>query len=317
LITTDGQQTTIIAGPGSQNSLNPSESDPKIPCINNNGYVAFRGYASDGTYDVLVSNGTTTRKIAADVQNGGSFRTIYQNAMSMNDSGTVAFTGSLWSGGAGTFLGDGTAPPTLVISNPTAIRPAAINNSGMVAYMPSSGYGLLKGGQNYTLPGSQLGMPDINAIGTVAYFAYINSKPTFVLADGISPPTYINTSLFAGLGNGFMLGADYSYIGINDSGQVAFMACPSSPSATGIFVGQDPTTDKVIMVGDALDGSTVTQLFFTRDGLNNNGQIAFTAELSNGTQGVFVATAIPEPSTIALLCVAAIGLSAFAWRRAV
>ena len=42
-------------------------------------------------------------------------------------------------------------------------------------------------------------------------------------------------------------------------------------------------------------------------GINNSGQIAFNATLSDGTSGVFVATPVPEPSTVLLLAVGVLG----------
>ncbi len=60
-------------------------------------------------------------------------------------------------------------------------------------------------------------------------------------------------------------------------------------SGKGIFVGPDPVVNKVILTGDSLNGSTVTNLSFSKKGLNNLGQIAFYAELADGTRGIFQA----------------------------
>lgn len=74
-------------------------------------------------------------------------------------------------------------------------------------------------------------------------------------------------------------------------------------------------TDKVITTGDALFGSTVTDVFFSRDGLNNGGQVAFSAVLENGNE--VVAVAVPEPgSGISLLgAVTILGTIRYGWRR--
>jgi hypothetical protein len=73
---------------------------------------------------------------------------------------------------------------------------------------------------------------------------------------------------------------------INDAGMVAFCATlPAGPS--GIFTGPVPSTGKVIRTGDALFGDTVVEVQL--GGLNNRGEIAFRAVLSNGRQVIGVA----------------------------
>jgi len=78
---------------------------------------------------------------------------------------------------------------------------------------------------------------------------------------------------------------------INNENTVVFGASLNT-GEYGIFTGADPINDKVIATGDPLFGSTVTSLNFS-NGLNNSGQIAFLAELADGTEGIFVAE--PEP----------------------
>lgn len=91
-------------------------------------------------------------------------------------------------------------------------------------------------------------------------------------------------------------------VSINDSNEVAFYG--AGGSFAGIFTGPDVNLDKVIATGDALDGSTVSQIAFGRGGLNDAGQVAFWARLADGRQGVYIA-AVPEPSILALLAVGA------------
>lgn len=61
---------------------------------------------------------------------------------------------------------------------------------------------------------------------------------------------------------------------------MAFFALTDA-GGDGIFTGPDPAADKVIKTGDALFGSTVLGLF---PGTQNRfGQVAFRADLANGT----------------------------------
>jgi len=75
---------------------------------------------------------------------------------------------------------------------------------------------------------------------------------------------------------------------VNARGQVAFEGTTRS-GLVGIFTGDNPRRDRVIAVGDELDGSTVVDLSTSafRTSLNNNGQIAFTAQLEDGRTGVY------------------------------
>jgi hypothetical protein len=90
---------------------------------------------------------------------------------------------------------------------------------------------------------------------------------------------------------------------INDAGLVAFRATLDAGGA-GIFTGPDAVNDRVIGTGDALFGSTVTDVFFAR-GLNEDGSLAFAYTLANGRQGVALAV-VPEPVALTLLATAAL-----------
>jgi hypothetical protein len=84
---------------------------------------------------------------------------------------------------------------------------------------------------------------------------------------------------------------------LNNQGDVAFLATLDD-GTTGIFVGPDPVEDRVIATGDTLDGETVTGLTFCEEGLNDSGQLAFTAfyedpDTLETRVAVFRATPVP------------------------
>jgi hypothetical protein len=84
---------------------------------------------------------------------------------------------------------------------------------------------------------------------------------------------------------------------LNNQGDVAFLATLDD-GTTGIFVGGDPVQDRVIATGDMLDGATVTGLRFCEEGLNDSGQLAFTAFYEDPVTfetRVAVFRATPEP----------------------
>jgi hypothetical protein len=326
LITTDGHTTTIIAGPTAANHLTSTYEDYRALCINDDGYVAFRGYTSNGVDSILASNGITTRTITplSYVDGDSQHWTVERSAMSINNHGTVAFaaTGEYGSGAPYVFTGDGTANATRL--NDRSGSRTAINDAGMAAYLHPLGESytwdieLVRDSQVYTLPGTldTLYAPDMNALGVVAYPASVNGEPKVVVTDGVSMPTYIDLGAFPVQTGGWWYDMSFTDCAINDEGLVVFMASPStSPFVGGIFVGSDPVADKVIMGGDTLDGKTINWVSFSRYGLNDRGQIAFMAAFTDGTKGVFVATPVPEPSTVVLFSVAAAGLLACTWRR--
>lgn len=323
LITTDGHTSTIIASPTGPNSLRiyTPQAEMQALSLNNNGYVAFRGNAPgtpNWTYGILASNGTTTHKIAADIQNGGSFNQIPRVAMSINDSGMVAFGAMQVSPPVHRiFVGDGTTDPVQL--NDCFGHAPAINNSGTVAYLNWDTFAMeiQKGTQLFSLSGvSAAHMPDINDFGTAAFFGGVEGVQKVVVWDGVSSPMFIDGSLYYCLTDGLVFDGGSPSCAINNQGLVVFGATTqSNPYMQGIFTGPNPIADKVIQAGDLLDGFAVENLSFSRNGLNNLGQIAFLAYMSDGTQGVWVATPVPEPSTLILLASGAIGLLAYVWRR--
>ncbi|MBD2776866.1 DUF7453 family protein [Iningainema tapete] len=80
---------------------------------------------------------------------------------------------------------------------------------------------------------------------------------------------------------------------INNQGNIAFTATINN-GERGIFTGTNPITDKVIATGDPLAGSTVINLNFLKSGFNNNGEIAFFAQLANGTTSIYSAKPVAE-----------------------
>jgi Ca2+-binding RTX toxin-like protein len=78
----------------------------------------------------------------------------------------------------------------------------------------------------------------------------------------------------------------FAEISLNNQGETVFSAFLDD-GKEGIFAGFNPFSDRIIAVGDVLSGSTVTDLEFSQEGLNNSGIISFKAELANGTLGIY------------------------------
>jgi hypothetical protein len=184
----------------------------------------------------------------------------------VNASGQVAFRATLDAGGEGIFVGSG-----------GAVTPLA-DASGPFFQFDTS--------------------PSINDRGQVVFSAFLDSFQSGIfLAEG----GQVRPLLDDGGSFDFLFG---SRPVINNRGDVAFLASLDT-GEFGLFLGTDPEQGRVLMVGDAFDGSTVSGISAFGNYLNNNGQLAFTVNLADGRTQVVLATptasAAPEADSRALM----------------
>jgi hypothetical protein len=210
----------------------------------------------------------------------------------VNDSGSVAYSAVLASGERAVRVGDTSLYDT---SGEFASigQSVAINASGRVAFFanldsPAGTYGLFTGTGGATTPialSSGVIAPSqarfsMNDAGEVAFEGGVrgSSIAGIYKGSGGSLTTVAQTgAIWGGL----------SAPSINNFGQVAFRGVTRGFATTGIFTGPDPVADKVVAVGDALDGSTITDVQFYTEGFNDYGQVAFYARLANGRDGFY------------------------------
>lgn len=177
--------------------------------------------------------------------------------------------------------------------NSSTVSAGTMNESRVVAFYAQTNSGLKGVYRGSLVPLVQDGSngitlvsgfrPVINNSGRVAFLASLNSGPAgiYTTVDGLS-------FTYAG-------GIPHNNrFAINDAGKVAY-AFFSPLSGTGIYAGPDLAADKVIVPGDALDGSTFDSGFFWDESLNNRGQIAFYAFLRDGRRGVYRADPVNRP----------------------
>ena len=171
---------------------------------------------------------------------------------SINNAGTVAFSGT----------------PFISFNSPS--------QSGI--YTTSSSGGELNPVllENSTLNGFD--HPNINDQGKIAFSGQNNGVAgIFTIDNNGSLSTITDASgSFTSFGN----------LSLNNQGTVAFEAGLDT-GGNGIFIGPDPVADKVIATGDSLLGSTVTNVDFLPGGLDSSGEVAFFAQLADGTTGIF------------------------------
>ena len=71
---------------------------------------------------------------------------------------------------------------------------------------------------------------------------------------------------------------------LNNQGDVALLATLDD-GITGIFVGSDPVTDRMIATGDTLDGSIVQNLTFCEEELSDSGELRMPRRMRRFRQG--------------------------------
>ena len=152
-------------------------------------------------------------------------------------------------------------------------------------------------------------VPTINNNGTVALnVGYTNGKEAIIESTNGHLTTIANNSTRS------MFKVFKSDVAINNQGELAFLA-DSKDGKTSIYTWSAASGfHKVITVGEALDGSTVTSLFVAHKGLNSKGQVAFDAVLANGGYEVFRADPVyglQQNSVLSLDGASTLGLAIF------
>lgn len=279
------------------------------PSINDAGQIAFAAYKpfqGSGNPDVesiFRSSAGTVSQIFSAAETGGRYTNTAIDA-----NGKVYFTL------------DDTSPSQIRSSDGTVVeqigkfqaytRPAVAANGTLGSTLDYTAGGNFQFavydveingssyGNMFTSPGSppptqvtltNLSSPDITSGGSIYFSASPEASGNYVIY--IMNPSgnlsHVPIGVSAPPGT--------SYVpAVNDAGSIVALASNGS-----LLTGFGGLTDKIISVGDPLDGSTVTSLSFEHDGLSETNDVAFLATLADGRTGVFT-TAVPEPSLGAL-----------------
>jgi hypothetical protein len=292
--------------------------------INDSGTVAFGAESDERIQGIFTSSGG----VITPIINANEPFSYELNGLDLNESGTIVFyrnSGFYFYSGipAGIYTSlNGTLSPLLTVFGfgPFFGIPPypTINDSGTVAFQANDSIYTTNGGGTFTSvidPTSFISLDSfvsINNSGTVVFAGDFTTEPGNVYTSAGGVYTARDGSLTTIATNDSFL--DFYSVAINDRDTVVFLAEMGGGigGGIGLFTGSDPITDKVIAMGDEFFGSTITYLSFNREGLNNSDQIAFYAQLANGTSGIYLAEResepqpVPEPSSVlSLLSVAA------------
>jgi PEP-CTERM motif len=292
-------------------------SSEAVPAINDAGTTAF--WARTSLPNGAVNNSgilTGTSGGLSTIVSGGSpigsaASADYSRTPMISDGGTVVLAlNHVDTPGTGVYFWNGAALTPLATSTTLKFINAdpAISHNGTIAYeFPIAGSsGGITGYALYTYAnGVTTEIASNNNQGLQATFygaLAVNDSGTVVAA------SEFKIQLASGGGFTTLATATTSFstfgaVSINNPGEVVFYANLEGGGA-GIFTGTDIANDKVIAVGDPLDGSTVASIGFAHGALNDRGQVTFWAKLQNGDQGIFIANPVPEPSAWALAMLA-------------
>ncbi len=267
--------------------------------INDTGTVAFMGSQNQPnpqSVGVYTSNGRTLKPIITTPttdENGVGFRANSFEEVSINNAGTVALIETISSRVQVVLTSDGSNTKKISASDPPRKSGVQINDVGTVVYSYDI-FGIYTGDSSTTPPiATASGFSD----GKVNFVASpsLNNTGAFAYVSGVADEaknSIIESKVLLKRGDKIITvadtNADFSSFGntsINDRGKVAFIANLDA-GGEGIYTGNNLKTNKVIATGDSLFGSTVVDLDFSPEGLNNLGQITFVAKLANNTQVV-------------------------------
>lgn len=269
------------------------------PSLNDQGAVSFAANVDAGGEGIFRGSGGPLATIAQT--DPGQFN-FFGFDTSLNNSGRVAFKAELddfdeglFSGRGPTAIGPGVTTHYLASTSPFGgddSRPS-INDVGAIAFeefLDAGGRGIfvIRGSFFITIaddsgPIDSAQDPTLNAHGVVAFHAFLDDGGQAIFkGDGGPLETIADTT-------GPYSSFDFAAPSLNDDGLVAFPVSLDT-GGQGIFTGPDPDADRVIMTGDMLDGSVVTSLSLCWEGLNNGGELAFSAQLDDGRSGIFRAT---------------------------
>jgi hypothetical protein len=318
----DGTLTTIAEDPKRFQTIGFN------PSINDSGQISFAARLdavdkATGENIEVILRGDGSKKLTTIASTADEFN-FFGFDTSISNSGEVAFKAELdeeFNFDEGLFSGSGgkKSGVTTHYLNSTDVtldgqqvrfvgddsRPS-INNVGNIAFnesiQPNFDSGIFVGreGTFQTIaaldPNVFVGVPVLNDGGTAAfersYFDEANQEFVTEIVSG-SGDTLTTVADTRGQFGSF----GFRPPSLNNQGDVAFLATLDD-GTTGIFVGPDPVEDRVIATGDTLDGETVTGLTFCEEGLNDSGQLAFTAfyedpDTLETRVAVFRATPVP------------------------
>ncbi len=312
----DGSNRTIAltgtAAPVGTNFMTFSD-----PVLNGSGVVSFVGW-TDSDDAIYKTTGTGLMVIASTLQTAPGLGANIANfsAPILNESGTVAFTGSTAGGSTGIYTGSGGALTTIATTLQTApgltasissfSSSIALSDTGSVAFnattTTTSGSVIGEyGGAGGTLtamatslqtaPGTgavfgTISAPVLNSTGSAAFQEQNGSAYGIYAAFGSTLTTVATT-----LQTAPEIGGTFTFFSLNpalnDNGTVAFLGVAGT--ARGIFARSGGVLTAIVSTARQAPGFAGNFTTFSDPALSNSGITAFRGIVSGG-QGIYTGT---------------------------
>jgi hypothetical protein len=279
----------VFAGGGGEVVAFAGEGVRSHPDLDGGGGACFYAARDSGGTALVMARGDLVEIIA---ETGARFADIGPLGPAMNQAGAIAFRAGTRAGGAGIFVAGAPGPIVTVAEDGGALAGfegiPVITAAGAVVFranLRGGGHGIYRWedgelseiartGERF----AELGrFPAASDAGAVAFVATLRSGVSGVFtAAGARIETVLDSR-----------GAFESFRGalLDAGGAVVFYATPRG-AQLGIFSGPDPVRDRILAVGDPLDGSSVTAFVLNPVSINRRGQLAIRIELASGEQRI-------------------------------
>jgi hypothetical protein len=280
VFTGDGGAITEIAGPTLLAGVTSH------PDLNNSGATCFYGTSVTGAEGVFLLREGRLQMIAG-TRDG--FAVIGPLGPTMNEAGKVAFRAEQTAGVSGIFAGDFAAVATLadaeggwkefhglpVIDGRGTVLFRADREDGVQGLYAAGGGTIETVAETGDVFETLAPFPSTNEGGTVAFAATLRAGGAGIFTSSDDGPVQL-------------LDTDHafeSYRGalINTVGEVVFTATRRGGSL-GLFAGPDPDADRILALGSALFGSSVTDLAANPVSVDARGHVAVRCALADGRQ---------------------------------
>lgn len=221
---------------------------------------------------------------------GGSLLEVGPAGPTMDDTGRIAFRATLASGASGLFLGDRSGVvevarsgerwaafqglPVVTADGCVTFRADRVDGGhAILRWCGDAVETLVETGAEWAALGR---FPSVSDAGHVA-FAATSKDGTDVVAC-VDPSGGRRTVLASEDGFASCRGAL-----VASTGDVVGLATPHG-GGLGLFAGRDPDTDRLLMVGDLLDGSAVVDLAANPVSINASGEVVARLALADGRE---------------------------------